>query len=44
MRLQDAFHLVNNETVTSKISCRPDFQDEYILMFAGMFLRVLSLF
>ena len=44
IRLQDAFHVGNNETVTFKTSCRPDFQDKYVLMFAGMFLRVLLLF
>ena len=27
LRLQDAFHLENNEIVKFKISCRPDFQD-----------------
>ena len=44
MHLQKVFHLENNEIVTFKISCRPDFQDKYVLMFAGMFLRVLPLF
>ena len=42
--LQDAFRLENNGIVTFKINCRPDFQDENVLMFAGMFLRVLALF
>ena len=37
IRLQDVFHLENNEIVTSKISRRPDFQDEYVLMFAEFF-------
>ena len=36
--------LESNGTVKFKISCRQDFQDEYVLMFAGMFLRVVSLF
>ena len=44
MRLKDAFHLENNEIVAFKICCRPDFQDEDVLMFDGMFLRVLLLF
>ena len=44
MRLKDAFHLENNEIVAFKIFCRPDFQDEDVLMFDGMFLRVLLLF
>ena len=38
IHLQDFFHLEKNITVTFKISCRPNFQDEYVLMFAGMFL------
>ena len=33
IRLQDAFHLENNEIVTFKTSCRPDFEDEYVLIF-----------
>ena len=36
--LQDAFHLESNDIATFKISCRPDFQDEYVVMFALMFL------
>ena len=44
IRLQGSFHLENNEIITFKICCRPDFQDEYVLIFAGMFLRVLLLF
>ena len=43
MRLQDAFDLENNKFVSFKMSCRLDFQDDYVLMFAGC-LRVLSLF
>ena len=42
--LQDFFHLEKNITVTFKISCRPNFQDEYVLMFAGMFLRYFEQF
>ena len=37
-------YLENNEVVTFKISYRPDFQDEYVLMFTGMFLLVVLLF
>ena len=44
MRLEEVFHLENNEIVAFKICCRPDFQDEDVLMFDGMFLRVLLLF
>ena len=44
IRLQGAVHLENNEIVLFMISCRRDFQDDYVLMFAGMFLRVLSLY
>ena len=44
MHLQDAFHLEDNEVVTLKISCRPDFQDGYALMFSDMLLQVLLLF
>ena len=43
IRLKDAFQ-ENNEIITFKISCRPDFQDKYVLMFAEMFLRVHTLF
>ena len=43
IRLKDAFQ-ENNESITFKISCRPDFQDKYVLMFAEMFLRVHTLF
>ena len=43
IRLKDAFQ-ENNEIITFKISCRPDFQDKYVLMFADMFLRVHTLF
>ena len=42
--VQDAFHLENNETVTFKISSRPHSQDEYVLIFAGLIMRILSLF
>ena len=38
------FILENNRIVTFKFSFRPDFQDEYVLMFAGMFMQVLLLF
>ena len=37
----------NDEIVMFKISCssrRADFQDKYVLMFAGMFMRVHLLF
>ena len=43
-RLKDAFHLENNKIVAFKICYRPDFQDEDVLIFDGMFLRVLLLF
>ena len=44
MQPRDTFHIENNEIVMFQIGCRPYFQDECILMFAGLFLRVLSLF
>ena len=44
MQPRDSFHIENNEIVMFQIGCRPYFQDECILMFAGLFLRVLSLF
>ena len=42
--LQDAIYLKNNELVTFKISCKSNFKGKFVLMFAGRFLRVLSLF